>query len=159
MGKNLLGKFQTREFSTWKGLTRDNILRGWLGNVFNSKPNQASSLMIELAAFKWGHVFEASINKLPVKEFDSDDEYFWNVIGSARENYPLVEARDIDGTVIDENSGMIGAGTSPFYLVFAKDCLADGEFVVGSLNEEYQFRVLGDGRMEGTNAVNRKYAA
>lgn len=27
------------------------------------------------------------------------------------------------------------------------------EFIVGNLNEVYQFRVLGDARMEGTNAV------
>lgn len=27
------------------------------------------------------------------------------------------------------------------------------EFIVGNLNEVYQFRVLGDARMEGSNAV------
>lgn len=29
----------------------------------------------------------------------------------------------------------------------------DGEYIVGNLNELYQFRILGDARMEGTNAV------
>lgn len=29
------------------------------------------------------------------------------------------------------------------------------EFIVGNMNELYQFRVLGDARMEGTNAVYR----
>lgn len=33
--------------------------------------------------------------------------------------------------------------------------VADGEFIVGNLNEVYQFRVLGDARMEGSNAVYR----
>lgn len=29
----------------------------------------------------------------------------------------------------------------------------DGEIIVGNLNEVYQFRILGDGRTEGTNTV------
>ena len=29
------------------------------------------------------------------------------------------------------------------------------EYIVGTLNELYQFRILGDARMEGTNAVYR----
>ena len=29
------------------------------------------------------------------------------------------------------------------------------EFIVGNMNELYQFRILGDARMEGTNAVYR----
>lgn len=50
---------------------------------------------------------------------------------------------------------MIGAGTAPFYLVFPEDWFADGEYIVGNLNELYQFRILGDPRMEGSNAVYR----
>jgi hypothetical protein len=48
---------------------------------------------------------------------------------------------------------MIGAGTQPFYLVFAEDWFYDGEVIWGNLNEAYNFRVLGDPVMEGTNAV------
>ena len=33
--------------------------------------------------------------------------------------------------------------------------VADGEYIVGNLNELYQFRILGDARMEGSNAVYR----
>lgn len=29
------------------------------------------------------------------------------------------------------------------------------EYIVGNLNEVYQFRILGDAKMEGTNAVYR----
>ena len=53
---------------------------------------------------------------------------------------------------------MVGAGTAPFYLVFPEDWFADGEVIVGNLNEVYQFRILGNPRMEGTNAVDL-YAA
>lgn len=31
--------------------------------------------------------------------------------------------------------------------------VADGEVIVGNLNEVYQFRILGEGRTEGTNTV------
>jgi len=31
----------------------------------------------------------------------------------------------------------------------------DGEVIVGNLNEIYQFRILGDAKIEGTNAVYR----
>lgn len=31
--------------------------------------------------------------------------------------------------------------------------VADGEVIVGNLNEIYQFRILGNPRMEGSNAV------
>ena len=48
---------------------------------------------------------------------------------------------------------MVGAGTAPFYLVFPEDWFADGEVIVGNLNEIYQFRILGNPRMEGSNAV------
>lgn len=48
---------------------------------------------------------------------------------------------------------MVGAGTAPFYLVFPEDWFADGEVIVGNLNQVYPMRILGDARMEGTNAV------
>ena len=43
------------------------------------------------------------------------------VIGSSRRNIPLVEARDENGDVVTAESGMIGAGTAPFVLVFNED--------------------------------------
>lgn len=79
------------------------------------------------------------------------------VIGSSRRNIPLVEARREDGTVVslEDGKGNVGVGTAPFYLVFGEDWFADGEVLFGNLNEVYPIRVLGDARMEGTNAVYR----
>lgn len=57
------------------------------------------------------------------KEFESDAEYTWDVVGSSRRNIPLVEARN-DSGVIDGDEGMVGANTEPFYLVFAEDWFA-----------------------------------
>lgn len=84
------------------------------------------------------------------KEFEDDSEYTWDVISSSRRNIPLVEARDENGGSIGDAAGKGGA---PFYLVFAEDWFADGEVIVGEKNEVYPCRILGDVRMEGTNAV------
>lgn len=149
MARNLLGKFQTMEFSSWKGLTKDNHL----GAIFRAAPQKASNLMVQLLAQKRGRTLDTLLSQFPTREFDTADEYTWDVIGSTRQNIPLIEARDENGVVVTAASGNIGAGTAPFYLVFGKDWFADGEYIVGNLNEIYQFRILGDARMEGTNAV------
>ena len=149
MAVNLLGKFQTREFSYWKGLTKDNHL----GAIFSRAPQKATNLMVQLLAYQRGKTLDTLLNKFPTREFENDEEYTWDVIGSSKRNIPLIEARDENGTVVEDNGRMIGVGTAPFYLVFGEDWFADGEFIVGNLNEVYQFRVLGDARMEGTNAV------
>jgi len=147
MGK--LGKFQMQGFSHWKGLTLENHL----GAVFQTAPQKASDLMVKLLAHYRGKTLETFLSKFPTKEFEDDTEYYWDIIGSTQRNIPLVEARDEDGNVITAASANVGAGTAPFYLVFGEDWFADGEFIVGNLNELYQFRILGNARMEGSNAV------
>ena len=144
-----LKKFQMVSFQHWKGLTKENHL----GSIFQLAPQKATNLMVQLLAFHRGKTLDTFLSKFPTKEFDDDSEYYWDVIGSSRRNIPLVEARDEDGTVVTSASGMVGAGTAPFYLVFPEDWFADQEVIVGELNEVYQFRILGDARMEGTNAV------
>ena len=149
MARNLLGKFQTLEFSSWKGLTKDNHL----GAIFRAAPQKASNLMVQLLAEKRGSTLDTLLSKFPTREFDTADEYTWDVVGSTRQNIPLIEARDEYGATVTSSSGNVGAGTAPFQLVFGKDWFADGEYIVGNLNEIYQFRILGDPRMEGSNAV------
>lgn len=89
------------------------------------------------------------------REFEDDNEYTWDVIGSSRRNIPLIGARSEDGADVSslDDNAPVGVGTAPFYLIFPEDWFADGEVIVGNLNEVYQFRILGDARMEGTNAV------
>lgn len=144
-----LGKFQMVGFQHWKGLTKENHL----GSIFQLAPQKATNLMVQLLAYYRGKTLDTFLNQFPTREFEDDNEYYWDVIGSSRRNIPLVEARDENGTVVTDASGMIGVGTAPFYLVFPEDWFADGEYIVGNLNEIYQFRILGDPRMEGTNAV------
>ena len=145
-----LNKFQMVGFSHWKGLTKENHL----GQIFQLAPQKATNLMVQLLAWYKGKTLDTFLNQFPTKEFEDDSEYYWDVVGSSRRNIPLLEARDENGTpVTSETTTNVGAGTAPFYLVFPEDWFADGEYIVGNLNEVYQFRILGDPRMEGTNAV------
>lgn len=95
--------------------------------IFGSAPQKATNLMVQLLAYKRGKTLDTLLNKFPTREFESEDEYTWDVIGSSRRNIPLVEAYDEDGNVVTVNSGMIGAGTAPFWLVFAEDWFAKGK--------------------------------
>ena len=146
-----LGKFQMMGFQGWRGsVTKDNHISA----IYQSMPQKASQLMVRLLAYQNGGKLASFVNSLPTKEFESDDEYTWDIIGSARRSIPLIEARTIDGTVIaSADADNVGANTEPFYLVFGEDWFADGEVIVGNLNEIYPMRILGDPKIEGTNAV------
>ena len=144
-----LGKFQMLGFQHWKGLTSDNHL----GSIFQLQPQKATNLMVQLLAFYRGKTLDTFLNQFPTREFEDDNEYYWDVIGSSRRNIPLVEARNENGEVVEAGDPNVGVGTSPFYLVFPEDWFADGEVIVGHLNQVYPMRILGDARMEGTNAV------
>lgn len=130
-------------------LTSDNHL----GSIFQLQPQRASNLAVQLLAFHRGKTLDTFLNQFPIREFEDDSEYFWDVIGSSKRNIPLIEARDENGKVVEEGDPNVGVGTAPFHLVFPEDWFADGEVIVGNLNQVYPVRILGDARMEGTNAV------
>lgn len=147
MGK--LSKFQKVGFTSWAHLSSDNHISaiGQLG------PQKATSMMVNLLAFHNGYTsIEYDLLQLPVKEFDNDEEFYWDVLASSRRNIPLVEARTFDGGPVG-NSGNVGAAGEPFYLVFAEDWFGLGEVIYGNLNEVYPIRVLELGREEGSNTV------
>lgn len=144
-----LGKFQKLTFEHWKGLTKKNHL----GAIFQEQPQQATNMMVQLLAFHRGKTLNTFLSQFPEKTFATDDEYTWQVVGSASRNIPLVEARTYDGDEVKTATGNVGVNGEPFYLVFAEDWFADGEVIVGELNEIYPFRILGEGRAEGVNTV------
>ena len=145
-----LGKFQKLTFEHWKGLTKSNHL----GAIFQEQPQQATNLMVQLLALYRGKTLDTFLSQFPTKTFAYDDEYTWQVIGSAMRNIPLVEARDCDGNIVTASTATnIGINGEPFYLVFPEDWFADGEVIVGELNEYYPIRILGESRNEGTQYV------
>ena len=111
-----LGKFQMTGFQHWKGLTKENHL----GSIFQQSPQKATNLMVQLLAYQRGKTLDTFLNQFPVREFEDDSEYYWEVIGSSRRNIPLVEARDQDGVVVTAGSANVGAGTAPSIWYFQK---------------------------------------
>lgn len=145
-----LGRFQTVPFRSWKGITKENHI----GSIFRAAPQKATNVMVQLMARQYGKTLETFLSQFPTREFESDEEYTWDIVGNSRKNVPLVCARDCNGVEItEEYEGNVGVGTEPFYLVFPEDYFADGEVIVGNLNEVYPQRILGDGVSEGTNTV------
>ena len=145
-----LNKFQMLGFQAWNPhISKVNHISA----IYQTSPQKATNLMVNLLAWHKGKTLDTYLSKFPTKEFDTDDEYTWDVVGSTKRNIPLVEARNENGVKVEDDSHMTGAGTAPFYLVFAEDWFNDGEVIVGDLNEVYPMRILGDARMEGSNAV------
>ena len=144
-----LGKFQSLEFESWGKTSKLNHL----GGIFKRSPQQATNLVVQLLAFHKGKTLNTFLSQFPTKEFESDEEYTWNIIGSATKNLPLLEARTIDGRIVVAGDDNVGVNGEPFCVVFEEDLFADGAVIVGELNEIYPLRILGEGRREGTNIV------
>lgn len=144
-----LQKFQTKTFDGWASeITK----RNHLDTMYPSAQQGVADFMIQLLARNFGNSLETVLSKYPTKFFKDDSEYFWDVIGSARRNIPLVEARSYDGTPVGD-TGMVGANREPFYLVFSEMWFFDGEEIFGELNQVYPMLIKGKPTMEGTNYV------
>ena len=147
-----LSKYQiSRPFTAWKSeITKLNHI----STMYHSAPQKASNFVVELLARNYAKTLESTLNMFPTKEFESDDEYTWDVIGASRRNIPLVEARDLTGAVIANSDEVFaGKGNEQFYLVFGEDWFFDGEIIYGSKNEKYPLLIKGNPRYEGTNVV------
>ena len=143
-----LQKFQTVTFDGW---STEITKRNHIDSLYGKCPQQVANFMIQLLARNFGNSLETVLSRYPIKEFEDDTEYMWDVIGSARRNIPLVEARNLAGTVLTQ--GYFGANYEPFYLVFGEDWFSKGEVLFGPYNETYPLRVLEDPIFEGTNVV------
>lgn len=137
-----------REAKTLNGLVSDNAL----ASFFVRSPQKASNIMHKLLTVNRGMSLERYLNQFPTKYFDTDDDYTWELIGSARRNIALVEAR-YNGATVQATDFNIGVGGSPIELVFAENYFFDGYVIVGERNEEYPFRIIKEPRVEGTNYV------
>lgn len=146
-----LSKFQiSRPFTAWKSeITKLNHI----STMYHSAPQKASNFVVELLARNYAKSVESILAPFGTKEFESDDEYTWDVLGASRRNIPLVEARTLAGTKVESNSGPVGVGNEEFYLVFGEDWFFDGEEIQGRYNELYPILIKGKPRYEGTNVV------
>lgn len=140
-----LSKFQTKPFTTWNSIMKENSLAA-MGFI---KPNYLSSFMTQLLAFKNGKSLDTYLDKLPLYEVDNDQEIIWDVIGSNRRNIPLVAAYDDQKKTV--NATNLGVNGAKFYLEFAEAYFFKGEVIFGNLNEKYQIRIIEEPKEVGAN--------
>ena len=81
------------EAQAWTGLTTKNHL----GAIYQSNPQVASKLMTRIHQTNFGLDLDSYLEQFSPLTLDSDDDFTWELIGSAKKNVPLVEAR-IGGT-------------------------------------------------------------
>lgn len=153
----MAGKLQLWQALAFRGWASPITKANHLGSMLQMAPQQASPVLIELLAVNYGKNLDIFLSQFGTKTFETDADYTWDLIGSARSNVPLKEARDESGTAITSaysaNNGMVGSGRATFELVFEKQWFFKGEIIVGELNEAYPFRILEDPRYEGTDVV------
>ena len=149
----MAGKLQRFQTLTFQGWAKDIDKRNNLGRYLQLAPQQASPVLIELLANNYGKNLDIFLSQFAVKEFETDQDYTWDVIGSTRRNIPLKYAIDAEGDPVTEGGHMVGADKALFSLVFDEEWFFDGELLYGELNEAYPMRVMGPVQNKGTEYV------
>ena len=146
-----LQRFQTLMFQGWaKDIDKQNNL----GRYMQLAPQSASPVIIELLATNQGKNLDIFLSQFSIKEFETDQDYTWDVVGSTRRNIPLKYAVAEDGQVVTTSTtGLIGGDKQLFELVFAEEGFFDGELLYGELNEAYPLRVMGPVQKRNTEYV------
>lgn len=118
-------------------------------------PQHLDKMVTRMWTANYGPSFSNLIDKYAkVMNFESATEYTWKLMGSTYKNIPIIEVRDSNGTVVDNNySGNVGAHGEMLQFVFPEKYFAKGETLLGAHNELYPFRIIGDGYAEGSNWV------
>lgn len=147
------GKLQRFQAMNFKGWASEITKANHLGTFLQKQAQQASPVMIELLTVNYGKNLDIFLSQFATKTFETDDDFTWDLVGSARRNIPLKGARDENGNPVDGSLTMIGAGKAPFEVIFSEDWFFNGEVIWGELNEAYSLRILGPARYEGTDAV------
>lgn len=140
----------SRPFTFWKSEIEK---RNHISTMFHSAPQKASDYVIELLSRNYAKSLESTLSKFPTKEFETDDEYVWDVVASTRRNIPLIEARYLDGNKVKADGDNAGVNGEEFYLVFGEDWFFNQEIIHGNFNEKYPLIIKGKPRYEGTNVV------
>ena len=120
---------------------------------FGIEPQQASKVATMIHQANFGATVSAYLDKFSPLYLDSDDDFTWDLVSNGKKNIPLIRASLTSGGSAISATDRCGENFTEFYLVFPEDWFADGEVIVGHLNQVYPFRILGDARFEGSNAV------
>ena len=123
-----ISPFQMTEAQAWTGLTTKNHL----GAIYQSSPQVASKLMTRIHQTNFGLDLDSYLEQFSPLTLDSDDDFTWELIGSAKKNVPLVEAR-IGGVAITA-ANEAGKNFTEFELVFPEQWFSDENVIVGEKN-------------------------
>lgn len=144
-----ISPFQMTEAQAWTGLTTKNHM----GAIYQANPQSASKLMTRIYQTNFGLDLDTYLGQFSPLTLDTDDDYTWDLIGSAKKNVPLTEAR-IAGVAVDGTSEA-GKNFSEFELVFPEQWFSDENVIVGEKNEVYSMQVIADPTPEGSAWVYR----
>jgi hypothetical protein len=144
-----ISPFQMTEAKSWTGLTTSNHL----GAIYQAAPQKASKLMTRIAQTNFGMDLDSYLDQFSPLYLDTDEDFEWDLIGSAKKNVPLVEAR-INGVPITP-ADRAGYNFTEFELVFPEQWFSDENVIVGHKNELYPIQIIADPEPEGTNWVYR----
>lgn len=144
-----ISPLQMTDAKSWMGLTTENHL----GAIYRQEPQKATNLITQIQQVNFGTNIETLLNQFPVKEFDDDRAYEWELVSQAVNNIPLTEAR-INGNTVTAGDKP-GKNHTEFELVFPKKWFSDVNRIVGEKNEIYPLQILDEPVAEGTNWVYR----
>lgn len=142
-----ISPLQMTDAKHWGGLTTANHF----GSIFQSAPQKATKLITAIHNTNFGLNLDSYLEQFGVKYMETDADFIWELIGTAKRNIPLVEAR-VGGTAITGTSEP-GANGSTFELVFPEQWFFDEDLIVGHKNELYPIKIIGSPYAEGSNWV------
>jgi hypothetical protein len=140
-----ISPFQMTEAQSWSGLTTKNHL----GAIYQQAPQMASKLMTRIHQTNFGLDLDSYLDRFDPLYLDTDNDFEWELIGSAKKNVPLVEAR-INGVPVT-GLDQPGKNFTEFELVFPEQWFTDENIIVGEKNELYSMQIQADPTPEGTN--------
>lgn len=144
-----ISPFQMTDGQNWSGLTTENHF----SSIYQMKPQKASKLMTKIHNTNFGMDLDSYLDKFDPLWLDDDRDFTWDLIGTARTNVPLIEARMTEDGSAVQAGDQPGIGASAFYMVFPEAQFTDVNIIVGPKNEKYPVQIIEDPRPEGTNYV------
>lgn len=142
-----LSPLQMTDATSWKGLTTENHV----GALWSTAPQKVSDMIMTVQQNYFGNNIDSVLSRFPTLEFDTDDDFTWELQSQGLDNIELVECR-IDGVAITP-ADEPGKNFTTFELVFPKNWFSDTERIVGELNEIYPVLIIEEPVREGMNWV------
>jgi len=113
---------------------------------FGIVPQKASKVALKLRSANVGDDLNAYLSKFPVKKFETQDDFTWDIEADGDKNIPLTKCSltPLGSQVLPTDK--VGEGITPFYLFFPENWFFETNVIVGEALEDYQIRILEPGQ-------------